>query len=114
MKSALILVALLASGYLCNAQLDVSTQQQAQFQLREPPAPLFILHVDGETIEVDPAVNPDMESFDPQWIRSIEIITGTDATLNYGEKGRNGVIIIDFKENYILPIHPKIKDGDGR
>jgi hypothetical protein len=113
MKSALILVALLASGYLCTAQ-NVSSTPGAQFQLREPPAPLFILHVDGETIELDPAINPDIESFDPQWIRSIEIITGTDATLIYGEKGRNGVMIIDFKKNYILPKNRKTKDGDGR
>jgi len=47
-------------------------------------------------------------------MNSIEFLDAADATLQYGNKGRNGVIIIQFKENYILPPSLKSKVGNGK
>lgn len=40
----------------------------------------------------------DMEKLDPNTIKSIDVLKGENATLVYGEKGKNGVIIITTKD----------------
>jgi hypothetical protein len=42
------------------------------------------------------------------------MITGEEAYTKYGSKGKNGVIVIQFKPNYILPLAmPEgVKDGE--
>jgi hypothetical protein len=113
MRLALIVFTLLLSGsYISFAQQDATPLLAPP----EPPAPLLILHVDGETIELDPDKRevPDLESLDPKAMTSIQVLSGSDATLHYGNKGRNGVIIIEFKPYYILPPQLRGKEGDGK
>jgi len=118
MKLALFIVVLVLGSQICNAQDSFAVPPPAQSSNSEPqiPAPLLVLRLDGETIELDPDVNevPDIESLDPNWMSSIEFLDATDANLRYGHKGRNGVIIIQFKENYVLPPSLKLKVTDGK
>ncbi|MEJ7645145.1 MAG: hypothetical protein WKF87_11160 [Chryseolinea sp.] len=118
MKLALFIVVLMLGSFISNAQDAFAVPPSASSTTVNPqiPSPLLVLMVAGETIELDPDVNevPDVESLDPNWMNSIEFLDAADATLQYGNKGRNGVIIIQFKENYILPPSLKSKVGNGK
>ncbi len=112
LKSVLMTAVLAACINYCWAQ----TSPAVQYELPKVPSPLLILHVDGKVIEVDPDKTdvPEFESLvDARWVSSVEMVTGSEATMMYGDKGRNGVLIINFKENYILPLalQPKEKEG---
>jgi len=117
MKLAFFIVLVLGSS-ICHAQDAFSVPPSApSSDIASPiPAPLLVLRVAGETIELDPDTNevPDVESLDPNWMSSIEFLDAEDAALQYGHKGRNGVIIIHFRENYILPPSLKLKVQDGK
>jgi hypothetical protein len=117
MKLALFIVLVVGSS-ICYAQNANSDPQSALLSETPPPipAPLLVLRIAGETIELDPDSNdvPDVESLDSNWMSSIEFVDAVDASLQYGHKGRNGVIIIQFKDNYIPPASLKFKVRDGR
>jgi len=117
MKLALIIVLISGSSF-CYAQDAFSVPPSAPSSDISPPipAPLLVLRIDGETIELDPDTNevPDVESLDSNSMTSIEFVDAVDATLQYGHKGRNGVIIIQFKDNYVLPASLRLKARDGR
>jgi len=56
--------------------------------------PLYIIKTkDGEVEKTD------LKNIDPNDIESISVIKGPTATFEYGDKGKNGVIIITLKKN---------------
>jgi|GEM_PF-1808786 len=82
-----------------------------------PPEFLLVLRSDDKTVIVDPELHdmPSVESaVDTRWVQSVEMITGEEALSRYGLKGRNGVIIIQFKPNYIFPLGlpEAVQDGE--
>jgi len=113
---------LLAGVLACVAQLACAQDNSAaaDFQVSPPPAPpefLLVLQADDKTVILDPETHdmPAVESaVDSQWVQSIEMITGEEALSRYGLKGRNGVIIIQFKPNYVFPLGlpEAVKDGE--
>ena len=98
-----------------SANLTTSVAEKPFVAPPEPPPPLFILNVDGKTVEIDPDVNktPVDDLLDSDAINSIEFMTGDEGLMRYGHKGRNGVIIVNFKEYSVLPPGLLVKDGDG-
>ncbi|MEJ1241228.1 hypothetical protein WBG78_23975 [Chryseolinea sp. T2] len=115
----ILLIGLIA----CVAQLACAQDSNtavSEFQVAPPPAPpefLLVLRTDDKTVIVDPETNdmPAIESVvDARWVQSVEMITGEEALSRYGLKGRNGVIIIQFKPNYVFPLGlpEAIKDGE--
>jgi hypothetical protein len=113
---------LLAGVLACVAQLACAQDNNAvaDFQVAPPPAPpefLLVLQADDKTVILDPETHdvPSLEStVDSRWVQSIEMITGEEALSRYGLKGRNGVIIIQFKPNYVFPLGlpEAVKDGE--
>jgi hypothetical protein len=113
---------LLAGVVVCIAQFacaqdNISAAEQAAVRVTsQPPNPLLVLHADNKTIVLDPEVH-DMPAFesrvDARWVQSIEMLSGDEAYSRYGNRGRNGVIIIEFKPNYIFPLDfpEPVKDG---
>ncbi|MEO8475312.1 MAG: hypothetical protein ABI477_24125 [Chryseolinea sp.] len=98
------------------ASMTFSVQEKPFVAPPEPPTPLFIINIDGKTLEIDPDVNkiPVDDLLDQNAINSIQIISGDEGEMRYGHKGRNGVIIVNYKEFSILPAaFLQIKDGDG-
>jgi len=93
----------------------------ADFLVTPPPSTplefLLVLRTDDRTVILDPETQ-DMASYesavDTKWVQSIEMITGDEAYSKYGSKGKNGVIVIQFKSNYVLPLGlPEgTKDGE--
>jgi hypothetical protein len=55
-------------------------------------------------VQLDPRKNQrlDLESLDSRSINTIQIIKAPEATEKYGEKGAQGVVVIEFKDEYIL------------
>lgn len=98
------------------AHLTTSVEEKPFVAPPEPPPPLFIINFDGKTLEIDPDVNkiPVDDLLDSNAINSIQIISGDEGEMRYGHKGRNGVIIVNYKEFSVLPpAFFQIKDGDG-
>ena len=73
---------------ITNAEIQ-ETQQQVENSSAEKQ-PLFVL--DGEIdSELDKGL---LSRIKPEYIKSIEVLKGENATQQYGDKGKNGVIII--------------------
>ena len=112
---------LLAGVLACVAQLACAQDNSTavDFQVSPSSAPpefLLVLQADDKTVILDPETHdmPSLESaVDSRWVQSIEMITGEEALSRYGLKGRNGVIIIQFKPNYVFPLGlpEAMKDG---
>jgi TonB-dependent SusC/RagA subfamily outer membrane receptor len=56
--------------------------------------PLYIIKSKDGEIE-----KTDLKDINPNDIESINVLKGSTATFQYGEKGKNGVIIITLKKN---------------
>lgn len=107
----LILATILFTGcHLCFAQDDNAGAEVKPIKFRATsinstsPQPLFVLKASEKTLEFDPAKNekPDLESIDSKWIETITVLKGDDAKNKYGDRGLNGVIVIVFKDLYLL------------
>ncbi len=66
--------------------------------------PLYVLKSNKKTLVVDANKDEtiDLKSINSNDIESINILKGEDAKKQYGERGANGVVIIQFKSHYIL------------
>jgi hypothetical protein len=77
--------------------------------------PLYVLKADDKTVEIDPAKNEGfkMEMLDSDWIKSVEVLTAESALQEYGTRGQNGVVIVQFKSYYILSkeVHALFEPG---
>src|SRR4051812_43068673 len=51
-----------------------------------------------------------MESLDPGWIESITLYKGADAKLKYGNKAKDGVIIIDLTKDGFKKLPKSVRD----
>jgi hypothetical protein len=78
---------------LSAADSTVKTNLLARDTLRRPHLTDPLIYIDG--VE---ASQPHMNVLNPTDIESINVIKGDSAILKYGEKGRNGVILIHMKQ----------------
>lgn len=83
-------------------------QGDATVKEKFKPAPmysaLYILKSDYRTMELDPKKNEifDVRSVDPKLVRFVTILNSEQAKKLYGQKGANGVVIVQFEDHYIL------------
>jgi hypothetical protein len=103
----LILVIFLAIGqHFCLAQSDSVNNQlnSTKFTLADT-SPYYVLKVDDKSVAIDKHVDTqfDLDSIDPNWIKEIQVLKGFEAKSDYGERGKNGVVIIYFKDFNTLP-----------
>jgi|GEM_PF-612600 len=75
--------------------------------LRLENPPLYIL--DGKGIKKE-----ELEKLNPKEIESINVLKGANATAIYGEKGKNGVVIINRKNILVDELVPTIKEGTDK
>lgn len=78
-------------GKIDNSKLG-SSQNSRNKRLKSPPGsatPIFIL--DGKEV-------PDIDDVSPENIEKIDVLKGESATQLYGEKGKNGVIVMTSKQ----------------
>jgi hypothetical protein len=80
--------------------------------------PHFVFKANDQTLEI-PSTNEervDLSILDPNSIASIHVLKNQEAIEQYGTNGKNGVIIISFKEFVKMPqsIQDKFKNTPGR
>lgn len=63
----------------------------------ESKNPLYTINLDGKTISLGKFGT--LENIDPNWISSINVLKGQSAYSLYGNKGKDGVVIIDLKSS---------------
>jgi hypothetical protein len=95
------------------AQTDKSAQNTGTTQLKPATtiSPLVILKSDNRFLVLDPKKDEvfDFEAIDPKWIKSITVLKDEKAREAYGDKGQNGVLIIQLVDNYIFAKSALIK-----
>lgn len=105
-KQFFILAFFSASVQVCLAQEapEAKDADATADSLQLAIQPLFVLKLDGETLEIDPAKEEQitLASIDPKWIKSITIQGPEESLEEYGERGKNGVITIEFLEQYLI------------
>lgn len=91
--------------------------------IRDPPSkvkvsrPLVILKVDGRTCAISPSgkflharkSRRTLKKLNADWIQSIDVIKGKEATDKYGEDGKNGVLVLHMKDGTYDSLPRKLK-----
>jgi hypothetical protein len=66
-------------------------------------AALLVLDVGNRKLMAAKGEEVKVESFDTRWLQSISVLKGKDATDLYGDKAKNGVIVLVFKDYDLVP-----------
>ncbi|MDV3308257.1 MAG: hypothetical protein LOY03_05495 [Cyclobacteriaceae bacterium] len=99
-----VLVAALAcSIQFCVAQESTYASENSQTLVNEP-SPLLVLKIGDEITVLYPDLyeTPRLNSIDSEWIKSIELIGPEESVRLYGKDGRDGAIVLEFKEGLVL------------
>lgn len=101
----LLLVFFVTLAHAGLAQKDSSqTSVPFVFKLSSSRTPLVILKSDKRTMELDPRNDEifDMKSIAAKWVKSITVLKDQNAKDIYGERGANGVLIVQLVDNYVF------------
>ncbi|HEX7014877.1 MAG TPA: hypothetical protein VF191_05155 [Cyclobacteriaceae bacterium] len=100
---AVLVAALACSIQICVAQESASTSENVQSPANEPN-PLLVLKMGDEITVLYPDLYeaPRLNSINSEWIKSIELIGPEESMRLYGEHGRDGAIVLEFKEGLAL------------
>ncbi|PWL32178.1 hypothetical protein [uncultured Roseivirga sp.] len=85
---------------ICSLQVysqDAGIRITNQSDNLESKNPLYTINLDGKTISLGKFGT--LENIDPNWISSINVLKGQSAYSLYGNKGKDGVVIIDLKSS---------------
>ena len=102
MKSLIVAAFLLGSCAFAysqetNSQVDVTPVQTSVVDHSQPPPePLYVISEGGISKE---ASKEDLEKLTITQIASVELLIDAELLLAYGDKGKNGVMIISLKED---------------
>lgn len=95
--------ALACSIQFCVAQESAYASDNSQ-TLSAEPQPLLVLKMGDEVTVLYPELYeaPGLNSIDSKWIKSIELIGPEESVRLYGKEGRDGAIVLEFKEDLLL------------
>ena len=102
MKSLIVAAFLLGScafayGQQTNSQVEVPPIETTTVDPSQPPPePLYVISEGGIFKE---ASKEDLEKINITQIASVEVLIDAELLLAYGDKGKNGVMIISLKED---------------
>lgn len=80
-------------------------------------SPLYIINADNKRLQIPEdgnfmdsiAIGNTINYVNPNWIKSLNILKGKDATDKYGTLGQNGVVLIDLKKGSFRNFPPEIR-----
>ena len=105
-KQSIVLSLLMSVGQLGFAQSDKTTRSTeiTKFTPALSISALVILKSDDRTLELDPAKDEvfDFDAIEQKSIKSITVLTDDKARKAYGDRGKNGVLIIELMDNYLF------------
>jgi TonB-dependent Receptor Plug Domain len=109
-------------GFACVSTFGFSQNEPAKIKLVQPatpknmvieakPNPLLV--IDGKIMESKSSedYNKNLNSIDPNDIASMDVVKGKSAETQYGEKGKDGVIVITSKKYKIFQEKQKNTEG---
>jgi len=108
MKMKLLFVGiLLSAGAHCSlAQSNIASAARENTMVKTAPmyTALYILKSDLRSIELDPKKNEffDVKSIDQKHVKFVTVLSGKEGKKLYGEKGTNGVVIVQLADFYEL------------
>jgi hypothetical protein len=93
--------------------LDCTNSQRLSWR----NSPLYIITVDNKRLQIPEdgnfmdsiAIGNSINFVNPNWIKSIDILKGKDATDKYGALAQNGVVLIELKKGSLTNFPPKIR-----
>ena len=110
----LYLLPLVCVGLSLQAQTVFVPADKGSVKVRvtqEGAEPLCILRqASGEEKEISQA---ELAAIDPATIESMEVLKDAESTAKYGDKGKNGVVIVTLKEAGTFSATLNYKDGDN-
>ncbi|MFO7256862.1 MAG: hypothetical protein DIU61_004145 [Bacteroidota bacterium] len=88
---------------VCVAQESAYASENSR-NLSTEPSPLLVLKIGDEVTVLYPDLyeTPRLNSIDSNWIKSIELIGPEESVRLYGKEGRDGAIVLEFKEGLFL------------
>ena len=95
MKKIITLVLTICSLQVYSQEVGIRITNQSDNL--ESKNPLYTINLDGKTISLGKFGT--LENIDPNWISSISVLKGQSAYSLYGNKGKDGVVIIDLKSS---------------
>lgn len=105
-RQMLLVCIAITAAHFCSAQVDSSAVKTKTpvFKPSLQPAPLVVLKSDERTLELDPMKNEEFnfDAIETKWIKSITVLKGENARREYGERGADGVLIVQLADNYIF------------
>lgn len=115
-RAVIVLAVLTIAQHWCFEQVEPSKSETGPVRIIYPPdlSPLFVLTVGDKSVEFDPKANEvlDLQSIDPTAIESISVLKNGEATAQYGDKGRNGVVLISLRSAKRLSNELQLKFSD--
>ena len=100
-----VLMIFAASGHLALGQ-SATAGKNSQPELKRPPmySALFIVKSDFRTMEINPGKNEmfDVSSIEAKYVKFVTILDSKQAKKIYGEKGSNGVVIVQLADRVDL------------
>jgi hypothetical protein len=98
------LAVLVLAGTVCLGQEKDNNTQFAVVDYKPgPTAALLVLDVGNRKLVPAKGEEVSVESFNTRWLQSISVLKGKDATDLCGDKGKNGVIVLVFKDYDLVP-----------
>ncbi|MGC1241528.1 MAG: hypothetical protein WA874_08060 [Chryseosolibacter sp.] len=111
MKSVTLIASIIfaTASHLSFGQGDASVKKD--FKRVPMYSALFILKSDYRTMEIDPKKNEifDVKAIDKRFVRFVTVLNSEQAKKLYGERGANGVVIVQFEDHYVLSRENLIK-----
>ena len=96
MKSILSIIVLLLTLVSGNAVAQGNPQQKQTTNQVTDKRPLIILQDGTATYKLESTA---LKDIDPDWIDAVDVLKDVKATEKFGETGKDGVVIITFKQN---------------
>lgn len=94
-----LVAALVCCVQLCFAQDNAFVSSSSETIATEPQ-PLLVLKLDDEVTALYPDLyeTPELGSINSEWIKSIELIGPEESMKLYGDRAKDGAIVLEFKE----------------
>lgn len=98
----------LAVAFACCIQVCVAQESAYASEdsktLSSEPNPLLVFKIGDEVTVLYPDLyeTPRLNSIDSNWLKSIELVGPEESVRLYGHAGRDGAIILEFREDILL------------
>jgi len=120
MKIKLLITCIILAGaaQFSFAQSNIASARSENTLVKKAPmyTALYVLKSDLRSIELDPKKNEifDVKSIDQKHVKFVTILSGKEGKKLYGEKGSNGVVIVQLADFYDLSKEAFTKLGFDR